>query len=119
MHEMSIAMNLVAQLCDIADRNNVRQFERVELELGVLQLVEPEALRLAFAAASTDTPAAGAGLELTEVPARARCHGCGAEFAVAVDDYLCPQCGQANVELLAGNDIVLRSVTGQTDEAEA
>ena len=36
-----------------------------------------------------------------------------------MDNYLCPGCGQADVEIVAGDDIMLTSVVGQVeDQAE-
>jgi len=114
MHEMSIAIDLLAQIEQIAAANDVTRVERVELEVGILRQVAPEAMVEAFAVLSEETVAAGAVLDMTETTARAQCNLCGREYDVTVEQYLCPQCHQADVRILAGNDIVIKSLVCHT-----
>jgi hydrogenase nickel incorporation protein HypA/HybF len=102
MHEFSLAAALVEQLQRIADERHVRRIVEVEVHCGVMQQVVSESLALAFEAVSADTPAAE---ELV-----VRCRACGSSFAAAIDNYLCPQCQTADVEVIAGRDVVLQSV---------
>ena len=111
MHELSIALALLDQLEALAAERDIERFERIELAAGARRGIVPEALELAFREAAAGGVAADARLELAIVPAWARCRGCGHEFAPAIDDYLCARCGQADVEMLSGDDIVLRRVT--------
>ncbi|HPM22410.1 MAG TPA: hydrogenase maturation nickel metallochaperone HypA [Phycisphaerae bacterium] len=119
MHEFSIASALVDQLQRIAAEQRATRIIAVEVHCGVMQQVVPEALRLAFEATSTDTPAAGATLTIVEEGLVARCRACDVCYAAAIDDYACPRCRQADVELLAGRDIVLRTVTCETQDGVA
>jgi hydrogenase nickel incorporation protein HypA/HybF len=119
MHEMSIAAELVERLFEIARENRLERIEKVELDVGVLRQIVPEALENAFAAAVAGTLAEGALLEQREVPARAACRACGREFPPSIDCYLCPGCGKADVELLEGQEIILKSLSGNPqDEGE-
>ncbi|NLF31847.1 MAG: hydrogenase maturation nickel metallochaperone HypA [Planctomycetes bacterium] len=115
MHEMSIAVDMMQQLERIAAEHGVSRVERIELEVGVLRLVVPEALRDAFSAVAAGTVAEGAELDMVETPARARCGACGEEYPVQVEEYLCPRCGQAAGQILAGNDIIIRSLVCDSD----
>jgi len=115
MHEMSIAIDLLAQIERLAADHGAIRVERVELEIGILRQVAPEAMQAAFAVLTANTVAAGAVLEMTEVVARAECNRCETQYIVDIDEYLCPQCNQANARILAGNDIVIKSLTCQTD----
>ncbi len=110
MHEMSIAMSLLEQVERIATDNHATHIAELEVRCGAMQQVVPDALIAAFAAASEGTRAAGAALHVVEVPLAGRCRGCGAEFAPQIDDFRCPTCGAADVELTAGTDIILQSV---------
>jgi hydrogenase nickel incorporation protein HypA/HybF len=110
MHEMSIATALLEQLRRIAAEQQAARIVEVEVHCGVMQQVVPESLQLAFEAASTDTLAAGARLKIVETGLAARCRSCGEQFEAAIDNYLCPRCRTADVEIVAGRDIVLRSV---------
>ncbi len=121
MHEFSLATELVAQLLRIADERKIVHYTAVVVRCGVLQQVVPEAFAQAFELLVRDTPIAGAKLEMLNEPLAARCRHCGERFTAEIDDYTCPQCGQADVELVAGRDMILQSVTGETsvDDVEA
>lgn len=116
MHELSIATALIKQVLDVAGQNGLVKVEKVELEVGALQLVVPEALETAFSMVTEGTTAAGAVLVQREVPARARCRRCDHLFDPAIDFYLCPECGRADAEILAGRDIILSSLSGPVNE---
>lgn len=119
MHEMAIAVELVRQLEALAQEHHLKQVEVVAVKAGLLRQVVPEALEMAFAAMAEGTCAAGARLEFHVAPPLAKCRACECRFEPAVDDFLCPQCRQADVEIVEGNDIVLTSVTGQQQERDS
>lgn len=110
MHEFSIATALMEQLQQIADQRHATRIVEVEVHCGVMQQVVAESLQLAFAAVSAETLAAGARLRIVEERLAARCRSCGDSFEAAIDNYLCPRCRTADVEITAGRDIVLQSV---------
>jgi hydrogenase nickel incorporation protein HypA/HybF len=121
MHEMSIATALLAQTLSAVEANlsplpTVPCVEEVEITVGLLQQVVPEALVMAWNAAAEGTLAAGARLRIIETQPEAKCRQCGAAFEPAVDDFLCPLCGQADVEIVAGNDIILSAVTCRDED---
>jgi len=116
MHELSIASALAEQALTIARENRAVRVASLDVEVGVLQQIVPEALHMAFEAVVTGTPIAGATLRLTEVPPEAECRGCGCRFAAAIDVYRCPECGQANARIMRGNEIILRSVECEVEE---
>ncbi len=113
MHEMTIADGILTQtLAAIADHGDIR-VEQVQVLAGVLRQIVPEALELAWQELSRGTAAEGATLELVEVAPAARCRICECDFEPTIESYLCPQCNLADVEITAGNDIVLQSLTCQ------
>jgi hydrogenase nickel incorporation protein HypA/HybF len=113
MHEMSIAVELMNQLEPLAVEHRLERIESITVQAGVLRGIVPEALDLAFATLAEGTAAEGAQIDLRVTPARAKCRRCGEEFEPRVDEYLCPACGQADVELLAGNEVLLMSIEGK------
>ena len=114
MHEMSIAAELMQQLEGLAAEHGARRISRVEVKAGELRGVVPEALEIAWQAVSEGTVATGAELALSFAAPEARCRACGATFRPQVDRYVCPECDQADADLLAGNEILLTSVTMDT-----
>jgi hydrogenase nickel incorporation protein HypA/HybF len=119
MHEMAIANDLIQQILSAARENKATRIVDVELEVGVQRLIVPEAMELAFEVLSRGTVAEGAGLKLVEIPAAAQCRACGLRFEPRIDYYVCPRCGEADVDLVAGNDIVLKSLSCETEEEAA
>ncbi len=114
MHEAAIAAELVEQVCLEAARHGIVQVTGVEVEIGALELIVPEALVQAFAMAAEDGVAAGATLTVTEVAPRARCRGCGEAYVPEIAYYRCPACGVADAELLAGRGIILKALHCET-----
>ena len=110
MHEFSIADSLVEQLGEIAAGNDLSAIDRVELEVGELRQVIPHILQLAFRETARGTPAEAAELVLDEVEARAQCRRCHRVFRPGPWDYSCPACDVADVEVLEGNALVLKSI---------
>ena len=115
MHEMSIAVGVIEQVLAVADEHRARRVDEVELTVGVMRQVVPEALQTAFEVVSTGTVAEGAALKITEEPAAAECRNCGRSFGCTVHDFRCPGCGQADVHVTAGKDIVLKSIACRTE----
>lgn len=116
MHEMSIVVSLMEQLERIAAEQGLVQIAAVEVVCGELKQVVPEAFIAAFEAVTEGTVAHGASLELVEEPMRALCGACETRYEPAIDDFQCPHCGAAEPEIIAGGDIVLRSVVGDVRE---
>jgi hydrogenase nickel incorporation protein HypA/HybF len=113
---MAIATNLLEAVLSVAAENSAFTVDEVELEAGVMKLIVPEALELAWSVVTEGTAAQGALLKVTEVPMRARCRKCGLEFEPKIDNFLCSGCGQADVEIVAGDDIILKGVICRSDQ---
>ena len=118
MHEMSIADAALQAVLDAAARRRVVRVQEVLLDVGKVRLVVPEALELAWSVVSQGTIAEGSRLKIREVAIEAACRRCGRVYPADVDNYLCPGCGQADVEIIAGDDILLTSVVGEVEEPE-
>lgn len=116
MHEMSIAVEVVRRVIEAAREHRMTRVERVEVEVGVMRQVVPEALQLAFESAVEGTLAEGARLSVREERVVAVCRACECLFLPEVDTYVCPRCDQADARIVAGNDMILRSVEGRVDE---
>ena len=117
MHEMAIATELLESVLSAVAEHGGGQVHEVEVALGAMRQVVPEALETTWQAVTKGTSAEGARLQMTEVPMQARCRSCNHEFAPVVESYLCPRCGQADVEILAGDAIILTSLTCEADDA--
>jgi hydrogenase nickel incorporation protein HypA/HybF len=107
MHELSISRNVVAIVCEHAAGQRVT---RVRLEIGRLSAIMPEAIRFCFDICTQGTAAEGAALEIVEVSGRGRCGACAAEVALDAPVGLCPECGAAQLRLVAGEELRIREM---------
>lgn len=101
MHELSIARNIVAIVCERAGPTPV---ERVTLEVGALSGVMADAIAFCFPIVAEGTACAGARLEIRAIAGRARCRACAREFAVPRLGTPCP-CGSNDSERLSGTEL--------------
>lgn len=106
MHEMAITQSVVAAVCD---RMGDRPVRRVCLEVGKLSGVVADSIQFCFDLVTAGTTLEGAVLEIVQPGGQARCRDCGAEFAMNDLLMLC-ECGSANRELLAGEELRIREV---------
>ncbi|MEV6317758.1 hydrogenase maturation nickel metallochaperone HypA [Streptomyces sp. NPDC051776] len=112
MHELSIALSVVERAEEAAREHGAASVESVRLRIGELAGVVADALRFSFELVAEGTLLAGAGLVIDEVPARARCTACDAEFPVGSPPRLsCPRCEGWATELLTGRELELMDVT--------
>src|SRR5262249_53089969 len=107
MHELSIAGAVVAIACEHADG---RQVARVEVKVGALRQVVPDALAFAFELVAAGTPAEGAELVIDEVPARVACRSCGTESVVAEFPLACTRCGGLDVDPVGGEELYVAAL---------
>ncbi|MFF2244095.1 hydrogenase maturation nickel metallochaperone HypA [Arthrobacter sp. NPDC058130] len=106
MHELAITQGLVEA---VLNRTGDRHVTGVNLRIGPLSGVLPDAVRFCFEVVSADTPLAGAALTIDESEGRARCRSCHDEFVLEDMFLLCP-CGSADVEIVSGRELLVTSV---------
>ena len=106
MHELGIARNIVAIVCERAGATPVK---RVTLEVGALSGVMADAIAFCFPVVAEGTVCAGARLDIREIPARARCRACGDEFAQARLGEPCP-CGARDGERVSGHELNVKEM---------
>jgi hydrogenase nickel incorporation protein HypA/HybF len=113
MHELSIADAVVT----IARTHAAgRTVTRVELKVGHLRQVVPDALEFAFGLVAEGTEVEGAELVMEQVPAGVRCNVCAAESELTQFPALCASCGALDVEVTGGDELLVESL--ELDEPE-
>ena len=104
MHELSIADAILHIALDHAGE---REIEAVEVKLGHLRQVVPDALAFAWTLVSEGTPAEGAELQMEIVPAAGTCRACGTETEFDGFPLACAACGSLDVELVRGEELLV------------
>jgi len=106
MHELGIARNVVAIVCERAGSANVT---RVTLEVGELSGVMPEAIAFCFPLVAADTTCANAVLDVRVIPGRSQCRTCGIDYAVPRLGVPCP-CGSRDAVRLCGDELNVKEM---------
>jgi hydrogenase nickel incorporation protein HypA/HybF len=108
MHELSIADAVLRIALAHADG---RRIEAIELKVGHLRQVVPDALAFAFTLVSEGTNAQGAELLMQEVPAAGECGRCGTHTEFDGFPLACEACGSVDVELVRGEELLVDALT--------
>jgi hydrogenase nickel incorporation protein HypA/HybF len=107
MHELSIADAIVA----IAARNaKGKRVAAVEVAVGELRQVVPDALAFAFDLVAAGTAVEGAELRIETVPVRVACTRCGEESRVPGFPFRCPRCESTEIEVVAGEELSVEAL---------
>jgi len=80
MHELSIAVNIVDLATEEAANANAKKILRLELEIGKLSGVLPDALEFAMEEAIKGSMLENAAISYNYIPAIANCPDCCNEF---------------------------------------
>jgi len=110
MHELSVIASLFEILLQKAGEQKALKITRVQLKVGKLSGVVPEALEAAFEAYKKGTIAEAALLEIEKLRLKVLCQDCGLE--ALQDDYIfvCPACGSQNLKILQGTELFLEKI---------
>lgn len=103
MHELTICQTLIQHIVEAREARPFRRVLRVNLAIGSLSCLEPEALRYAFDILSRETFLEGAVLGIDQPPGHAVCQDCGAESDVESRLAQCPACGSIHLRISGGD----------------
>jgi hydrogenase nickel incorporation protein HypA/HybF len=107
VHELSLADAVVAIARDHA---RGRRVAAVDVKIGRLRQVVPDALEFAFELVAAGTEVEGAELRIEHVSVRVRCARCDAESAAPEFPLACAECGGVDVEVVAGDELLVESL---------
>lgn len=110
MHERSLVKALIAQVASLAGAQQASRAIEVRVRIGPLSGVEPLLLSGAFADLATAALFNGARLAVIEVPLRAHCRVCNADFNVDNFHFRCEVCNSPDTETIDGDAVILESV---------
>ncbi|RRO18655.1 hydrogenase maturation nickel metallochaperone HypA [Saccharopolyspora rhizosphaerae] len=106
MHELAITESIVS---GVVERMGSTRIASLQLEIGALSGVVADSVRFCFELVAEGTTVQGARLDIDEPRGRIACARCRSETEINGPVALCP-CGNADVELLAGTELRIRSV---------
>lgn len=105
MHELSLAMNMVAIAQEEGERLG-SPVRAVHVRLGPMSGVIKDQLVTSFEVACRDTPLAGSRLVIEETPLVVYCPKCKVERSLNSPQSLrCPVCNARTPEIIAGREL--------------
>lgn len=110
MHEVSIMEEAMQMAVQAAKAAGGRRIVKLQLRIGTMSGVVPEAMRFAFDVVCRNTMAEGATLEMDAVPATCWCAVCEREFPQADLLNECPVCHNLSGELRRGRELEIAAV---------
>jgi hydrogenase nickel incorporation protein HypA/HybF len=137
MHEFALARAVVDSALHAATNAGISRITKIAVRLGELQNIEPESFEFALRQVMPleEPRLADAAITIEREPARFRCRPCQHAFPLAetcaaapgaeseavhfhpelAHAFLrCPRCHSADFEIVAGRDVSLDAVEGET-----
>ena len=107
MHELAVCQGLINELERLALEHKAGRIDTIVLSIGPLSGIEPHLLKRAFDIACLDSVAKDAKLEIETGPVVVECRSCGASGEVQANCLLCPSCGDWQVNMVQGDELLL------------
>lgn len=110
MHEVSIAEEIKEIVIEKLKEQKAKKIKTINLEIGKMTSVVPEALLFAFEIISKNTPLENAKINIEMVEIKAKCKNCKKVFSLNDFEYLCPFCNKTNLEMISGRELIIKSI---------
>ncbi len=110
MHEYPLTQDVVRIAVAEAEKAGAKKVTVIHLRIGELSSVFDESVQLFFDILSEGTPAEGARLEFTKVPAELECLSCRNVFPRPKGSFDCPKCGGESRFTGKGREFLVESV---------
>jgi hydrogenase nickel incorporation protein HypA/HybF len=110
MHELSIAIEIVEIATEEALKANASGVSKLELSIGKLSGIMPDALEFAMEEAVKNSMLEHVKVVYHYIDAKAACQECCNEFHT--DDYfkVCPACNSMNTYFIQGKELNIKSI---------
>lgn len=119
MHEMSLMYEIINLVSEDAKSRGFKNVKKIEVVVGDLSNVLPDALELAFfyfRRDGLDLIDENTELNIIREVAKSKCNSCEFEFETYFQIALCPKCGIPNCELVSGESFRVESYEGSDEQ---
>jgi|DewCreStandDraft_4_1066084.scaffolds.fasta_scaffold03592_11 hydrogenase nickel incorporation protein HypA/HybF len=114
MHEVSIAEEIKQIVINKLNENNGKMVKKVNLLIGEMTSIVPEALRFAFEIVAKDTPLENAVVNIKISKTIAQCNECKKRFRIRELNLICPKCNSMNIEVIQGREMIIQTIEMET-----
>lgn len=109
MHEFSIVSHLLELVARDVRKHNAVAVSRISVKIGVMSGVVPQLFSEAFHTIKRGTAAEHAELEIIHQEVVVSCN-CGYLGGIEDNRFVCPRCGNQNIEVREGEDMILQQL---------
>jgi hydrogenase nickel incorporation protein HypA/HybF len=113
MHEIRIAKDLSAIVLEVAGREKLSKVTKVNISFGQLIQIVPDVFDFAFRETVRDTIAMDSVVDIEILPVKMRCKSCKEEFDVKENAFSCTGCGSADLDIVQGKELFIKSIEGE------
>lgn len=110
MHELSIAISIVESAEEEAKKAAAITISKIEVEVGTMAGIDPEALLFAWDSVVQGTMAQQSTLVINTIQAEAHCLECGRDFPAEHFFVQCPHCSSFRYQITKGKELRIRSL---------
>jgi hydrogenase nickel incorporation protein HypA/HybF len=111
MHELAIVDSMIEQVrAELLRAGAEGRVTRIDLAIGRLSGVSPDAVRFGFQVLARDTELESAEIVIREPKARCACRACLATTELDRFDGCCPRCASPEIQIEGGRDLLLESI---------
>ncbi|UTW11623.1 hydrogenase maturation nickel metallochaperone HypA [Marinobacterium rhizophilum] len=110
MHELSLCRSLCTSLEHEVQTRQLKQVLSVQLAVGSLSCLEPQALEFCFSAMAKPSALEGCKLTIRRQPGNATCRQCASCYPL--ENWLdpCPACGALERDLQGGDEVLIEQM---------
>lgn len=112
MHELGIVYEVIKIVDNFSKENNLSEVKKIVLEVGQLSQAIPRFIEQCYPAAVDDTPYENTELEIVTIPAMGKCKSCNHLYNVVDNRRICPECNEANFNLISGEEFNIKEIAG-------
>ena len=110
MHELSITQSILSITLEKANEVQASRVAKINLIIGELSGIVDDCVQFYFDLLSKDTIAAEASLSFEKILNKLRCRNCASIFSPNNLDWACPNCHEANIEIISGRECRIDSI---------
>ena len=110
MHELAITQSILSIVVEKAEEVKANKITRINLTIGEMSGIVADCVQFYFDFLSKDTIAAHANLYFDRPRTKLRCRHCGMTYEPDGFDWICNNCHNNNVEIIAGRECYVTSI---------
>jgi hydrogenase nickel incorporation protein HypA/HybF len=110
MRERNATQSILHQALRRAQDANATRVKRLQIVLGEIAELNPEAIRNHWEELSPGTPAERAELTFRSIQAEVQCMACFEKYSPPQGKIHCPHCGSYGAKILSGEEFYIDSI---------